>query len=405
MKTTMVIPTYWGREKKIGYKEGDAIYDHPTPLDEEGTLKRVIESTNILLQKDFDLVIIGVATSPEIEQKVEQKIKEIVKEAKAQIETFVFSYTHLRQINGFLNSQGQKEFVDLLQLKGYSNVRNLCLVIPQLLNSEVVILIDDDEIFEDPDFVKKAKEFLKEESDGEKIYAKAGYYLNPDGDYIIKKEILPWMTYWNKTRWMNQAFQKFIGTKPRFKRTPFVFGGNMVICKELFAKIPFDPCVTRGEDIDYLMNAMMFGCDFYLDNQLSIKHDPPPKPHPEWRKLREDIFRFIFSRAKLKLQGPMPGMEKITADMFDPYPGNFLKDDLEELIFHSNLMLGTKYLAQGDREGYEECMRNIYLSQTDAVPRFDPFDRFLNYKKRWGKLMEYFGREKIRKEILRQISF
>lgn len=405
MKTTMVIPTYWSRERKVGYKEGDAIYDHPTPLDEEGTLRRAIESARILRRKDFDLVIIGVSTSPDIEQQVEQKIKEIVEGTKTQIKTFAFSYSQLKKITNFLNSQGEKNFVDLLQLKGYSNVRNLCLLIPHLLSSEVVILIDDDEIFEDPDFIKKAREFLKEEFNGQKIYAKAGYYLTPEGGYLIKKEILPWMTFWNKIGWMNQAFEEFIGTEPRLKRSPFVFGGNMVICKEIFTKIPFDPGITRGEDIDYLMSAKMFGYDFYLDNQLFIKHDPPPKPHPEWRKLREDIYRFIFSRRKLEMQKSTPRMGKITPEMFDPYPGNFLKGDLDKLIFRSNLKLGTKYLTEGDLTGYQECMRNIYLSRTDAIPKFDPFERLVDLQKRWEKLMEYFAEEKVKTEILRMISF
>jgi len=405
MKTTMVIPTYWGREKRIGYKKGDAIYDHPTPLDEEGTLKRVIDSIEISHQKDFDLLVIGVATSPDIEPQVEEKIKGIIDQAKGQINILVFSYSQLGNVIDFLNSQGKKEFVDLIQLKGYSNVRNLCLAIPHLLGSEVVILIDDDEIFEDPDFIRKAREFLKEEFKGEKICAKAGYYLAPEGGYLIKREVLPWMTYWNKIGWMNQAFEKFIGTEPRLKKTPFVFGGNMVICKEIFTKIPFDPGITRGEDIDYLMNARMFGHDFYLDNQLSIKHDPPPKPHPEWRKLREDIFRFIFSRTKLRLQKSVPGMKKITPEMFEPYPGNFLKDDLGKLIFRSNLMLGTKYLTQGDLEGYKECMRNIYLSRTEANPRFDPFKRFVDLQRRWERLMGFFGEKKVRSDILKSISF
>ncbi len=405
MKTTMVIPTYWGREKGVGYKEGDAIYDHPTPLDEEGTLKKVIESVRILHQKDFELVIIGVATSPDIESQVEEKIKTITEGTETHVPLFAFSYSELKNTVGFLNSCEKREFADLLQLKGYSNVRNLCLIIPQLLGSGTAILIDDDEVFEDPDFIRKAREFLREELDGERIYAKAGYYLTPQGGYVVKKEILPWMTYWNKIGWMNQAFEKFIGTEPRLKRTPFVFGGNMVICKEIFAKIPFDPGITRGEDIDYLMNARMFGYDFYLDNQLSIKHDPPPKPHPEWRKLREDTSRFVFSRRKLQLQKPTTGMMKITPEMFDPYPGNFLKDDLDELIFRSNLMLGTRYLAEGDLTGYKECMRNVYLSQTDAVPESDPFERLVNLQKRWEKLMRYLGEEKVKSEILKTISF
>jgi len=404
MKTVMVIPTYWAREKKIGYKRGDAIYDHPTPLDEEGTLKRVIDSIQILRQTDFDLVIIGVATSPDIELQVEKKIKGIVKRIKTQIKASVFSHSQLENITGFLNSKGKMEFVDLLQLKGYANVRNLCLIIPQLLSCQVVVLIDDDEIFEDPDFIRKAREFLKEDLDSEKIYAKAGYYLTPEGGYLLRREISPWMTYWNKIGWMNQAFEKYIGTEPRLKKTPFVFGGNMVICKEIFSRIPFDPSITRGEDIDYLMNANMFGYDFYLDNQLSIKHDPPPKSHPEWRRLREDIHRFVFSRRKIQLQSSVVGMRKITAEMFDPYPGNFLKHDLNKLIFRSNLMLGTKYLAEGDPEGYKECMRNIYLSQADFDPKSDPFKEFVNLQKRWEKLMEFLGEEKVKSEILKVIS-
>ena len=82
-----------------------------------------------------------------------------------------------------------------------------------------------------------------------------------------------------------------------------------------------------------------------------------------------------------------------------------MKHDLNELIFRSNLMLGTKYLDQGDREGYQECMRNIYLSHTDAIPEFDPFERFLDYQRIWEKMMECLGEEKIRKDILKLISF
>ena len=401
----MVIPTYWGREKSVGYKEGDATYDHPTPLDQEGTLQRAIESTDILRDRDFDLVIMGVATSPDIELQAEKRIKSILQRIKAGSGILFFSHSELKSLTAFLNSQGEKEFIDLLELRGYSNVRNLCLAIPQLLSSDVAILIDDDEIFEDPDFVRKAREFLREDFDGEKVFAKAGYYLTPQGTYSISREVFPWMTYWNKVEWMNQAFERFIGTQPRLKKTPFVFGGNMVICKEIFARIPFDPGISRGEDIDYLMNAKMFGYDFYLDNRLSIKHDPPPKPHPEWKKLREDIYRFVFSRRKIASQRSMPGMTKLAPEMFDPYPGNFLKEDLDQLIFRSNLMLGTKYLAEGDLTGYKECMRNIYLSQTEAIPELDPFDRFLDLQRRWENLMEYFAEEKVKSEILKILSF
>jgi len=33
MKTTMVIPSYWRREKALAERETDTVYDHPTPVD------------------------------------------------------------------------------------------------------------------------------------------------------------------------------------------------------------------------------------------------------------------------------------------------------------------------------------------------------------------------------------
>jgi len=54
MKTTMVIPSYWAREAALGTKKTDAVYDHPTPLDEEGTLARALRSLDILEDKDFE---------------------------------------------------------------------------------------------------------------------------------------------------------------------------------------------------------------------------------------------------------------------------------------------------------------------------------------------------------------
>jgi len=48
MRKVVLIPTYWSRKKADGWREGDAVYDHPTPLDEEGTLARTLESMKLL---------------------------------------------------------------------------------------------------------------------------------------------------------------------------------------------------------------------------------------------------------------------------------------------------------------------------------------------------------------------
>ena len=401
MKVKVVIPSYWGRDSNVGWKEGDAIYDHPTTLDSEGTLLRAIQSIGILKDKNFQLVIIAIATAEDIETQVEKKVADIIKSASpaAEVEILLFGYSHLKQIHELLISEGRKEYIDLLQLRGYSDIRNLCMFIPHALGSEVAVLIDDDEVFKDPKFMLKAKEFIGRSIGGKTVNAVAGYYLQADGDYHVKKPFRPWMEYWDQYYKMNEAFDRIIGCEPRLKETPFVFGGNMVIHRNLFTVVPFDPGITRGEDIDFLINAKMFGFSFFLDNQLSIKHLPPPKTHPTWMQLREDIYRFIYERAKIEHQKEVKGMTKIYSEEFDPYPGCFLKMNLEEKIEKACKLLSEEYLAQGDRQGSEEALNNITIAKTDAVPKFDPFQKLCELQKRWQELMLFVSHKEIRSRI------
>lgn len=398
MKVTMVIPSYWARERGVGWKDGDAIYDHPTPLDSEGTLLRAIQSIEILNDKDFQLVIIAVATAEDIEKQVEKKVANIIKSASATtgVEILLFGSSNLKQVHELLISDGKKEDIDLLKLRGYSNVRNLCTFISHILGSDVAVLIDDDEVFEDREFMSKAKEFIGKNIGGGIVNAVAGYYLQPDGNYQLKKRFRPWMRYWDKYERMDEAFDKVIGTDPRLKETPFVFGGNMIIHRNLFNVVPFDPGVPRGEDIDFLITAKMFGFTFFLDNQLSIKHLPPSKTYPIWMQLREDSNRFIYERAKIENQREKKGMNRVYPEDFDPYPGCFLKNDLEEKIEKSCKQLSEEYLAEGESRSSEEALKNIVLAKTDAVPKYDPFQSVCELQKRWQELMKYSSKREVR---------
>ncbi|MDH4222200.1 MAG: hypothetical protein OEV55_01525 [candidate division Zixibacteria bacterium] len=399
MKITMVIPSYWARESKVGWKKGDAIYDHPTPLDKEGTLLGTIKSMEILKDKDFQLVIIAVPTAEEIGKEVENNCKKIIDSTSIGVDILLFGSSHQKEIHDFFLREGKDEYADLVKLHGYSNIRNLCTFISHVLGSDVAVLIDDDEIFEDPDFMTKAREFIGREINEKKVYAVAGYYLQADGDYHVKREFKPWMKHWDQYERMNQAFDKIIGADPRLKQTSFVFGGNMAIHRNLFTRIPFDPYVPRGEDIDFLINAKMFGFSFFLDNQLAIKHLAPPKTHPVWMRLREDIYRFVYERAKIQSQKEVEGMTKVHAEEFDPYPGCFLKDDLEEKIEKACKSLSEEYLLLGDKNGSQEALRNIQISKTDAVPNFDPFEKLCQLQKRWKEMMEYTSQEEISSKL------
>ena len=168
--------------------------------------------------------------------------------------------------------------------------------------------------------------------------------------------------------------------------------------------MPFDPNVARGEDIDFLMNAKMFGFTFFLDNKLSIKHLPPPKTHPLWMQLREDIYRFIYERTKIENQKDKKGMIKVYPEDFDPFPGCFLKNDLEEKVEKSHKLLSEEYLAQDDKKGSEETLKNITISKTDAVPKYDTFQTLCDVQKQWKELMEYSSKKEVSSYIRKIIE-
>jgi len=390
MRIAVVIPTYWGRKKKIGFVEGDSVYDHPTPLDAEGTLGRTLESMKKLKNKSFKLIILVCPTTEEIEKEAEEKAVQVIKEVNLDVETYLFTLETLKKIKELIsNSDLEEGVLSLLSLGGYANVRNMCLLAAHIVTSDIAVLIDDDEIVENPDYIDIAQEFIGKRVYGETIYAVAGYYLNKYGKYYDDVSMEPWMTYWNRFGSKSKAFDKIIGCSPRLKHTPFAFGGAMVLHKNLYQIVPFDPNICRGEDIDYLIDAKMFGFDFFLDNKLSIIHLPPKKSHPIWKGIREDIFRFVYEKTKIDSQYEVSNMRLVTAKDFFPYPGEFLTDDLEDKIFKTNLLIALEYLASGDVEACKESIKNIYLSNYEAIPKKDPFTTYRKIQRDWEKLINF----------------
>ncbi len=393
MKTMMVIPTYWSREKAVGWQPGDIVYDHPTPIDQEGTLAKTLESLRVLDDKDFSLIVLACSTAPDIERDVEDRANELVREVDSPVETFVISHSHLHAMHQALREAKRDDLVDVLSLAGYSNIHNMCLFIPYVLGAEIAVLIDDDEFIDDSKFIYKAREFIGSRFMGQTIDGVAGYYLNAKGSYYddVPEEI-HWMTYWDRFGSKREAFDKIIPGEPRLKLTPFAFGGCMVIHRSLFRTVPFDPRITRGEDTDYVLNARMFGFNFFLDNELYIQHRPPSKTHPTWQRFREDIFRLLYSKAKIDGQTEEVNMTLVEAEDLDPYPGEFLRDTLDDKILKTNLILALDYLTDDRVSDAKETIRNIWLAKTKAIPIENPFEAYLHFQRRWRALRRLTSR-------------
>jgi hypothetical protein len=410
MRATIVIPSYWGRPSNELASPDDAVYDHPTQLDSPGTLERALQSITKLDNNDFNVVVLACATNPGIAEKVEAKVKGIAGAFRGYFPVAVVSHGFEERLKARVSEAAPGDIADLgpamLSLTGYSNIRNMCLVVTELARSEVAVLFDDDQVYEDPGYLNKVFENIGTEREGTFIGAIAGYYQQPDGEIYLPPQSDWWMAEWPKVSAMNEAF-RIIEEEPRLKPTPWVFGGNMVVHHDIFRRIAFDPNVRRGEDIDFLTNCKFFDIDFLLDNQLAIKHLPPKPLAPAWRRYREDVYRFMYAREKLRHQEPGACPRLVKVEELDPYPGRCMRDDLEDLVFKTSVLMGLHYLQiqenieARDNIGFTESMQNIFRARYDAPPEHDPFHWYLEFRERWEQLMGFLATDDyMSKELL-----
>src|SRR6056297_3506757 len=116
MKSVMVVPTYWGRDSEIGWQLGDEIYDHPTPLDKEGTLGRFIDSMHTLDCRNFELIILIAVTTPEIRDEAYEKVNQILKNRDLPVKTYLVGDEQLDRIKDFYRENYPDFPRDLLTL-------------------------------------------------------------------------------------------------------------------------------------------------------------------------------------------------------------------------------------------------------------------------------------------------
>ncbi|MFV9689568.1 MAG: hypothetical protein ACNY01_01190 [Desulfobacteria bacterium] len=383
MRTLVVIPSYWtgsaSTEPKITTRRS---FDrHYRGL----CLEKALTSFKILKEKDFQILVITATGSPKNQKQIDHEVMGIVRKAreKTGIPILLFPNTIMPGVQGIFREHCDQDALDFLRVDGYSNIRNVGLILAQVMGAEEVVFVDDDEYIDDPLFLQKAREYLGKSINGRIVAGVGGYYVDPQKACRRSIKPEPWKTCWDPERLLNETLCHLVDTQPRIKLTPLVLGGCLVLTRPLFALIPFDVRIPRGEDMDYLINARMFRFSIFFDNQLHIVHEPPPKRRPLWKRIQQDMRRFMHERAKLDHQRPVEGMDHVSVEEVMPYPGSFLGKDLEERFSRACSMLAE----QADEEkSAREFKDSILLMRTDAAPEYDVFEQYLNLQKKWAKM-------------------
>jgi hypothetical protein len=364
--TWVIIPTYWGPHQ-------GSPFDHPTPLDGESTLPRLLESlTRQLDAPPFSVLILAASVTTQDAGQVSWRLSEIAQEYRAAFPLAVADHRTLQVISQILDSQGlDRTGVDLAS---YAGVRNLQLLIPGALGAELVIALDDDEAVS-PMHVARACQTSGILTQWGIPSGIAGPYLDSGGSAFLPEASEPAHLFDQKSALMNQTVRRMMEDDDPFPVAPMALGGNMVFPRSLFTQVGFDPGITRGEDTDYLINARLAAFDFRFDKLLAIEHLPPRHYEaPAYTRLRHDVYRFVYEREKLRLGG-------IAAESFDPYPGRLLRGDL---LDHARMALESGF---ADDEASQLGRPDTILEGAQAHAAAQA-QKYFEFARRWPTNME-----------------
>ena len=401
-RITIVIPTYWSWPNGQSGSVQDAIFDHPTALDREGTLVRCLESLRNLEGPPFQVLIITAAVNPQLTEAVESRVEQIMAPFKKDFPILQFAPSDLIHVRKVLYDHGLE--TGLAGLGSYAEIRNCQLLGAAILGSDLIVGIDDDETVPG-DYLRKALVGL-EEKKIPPIDGLAGVYLDQDGGYLLKETDEARRSsniFIRKAILINDQFSAFFNLSHRIVETVLALGGNMVFTEKLFRNVAFDPGITRGEDIDYLLNSKLLGYHWYLDKELTITHLPPPKspddpPNTsEYAKLQQDILRFLYQKEKIRLSLESPSVVSLETGDFGIYPGTFFREDVESQALEALQMLCPSGSEQGHFLPPEQLMRQ-------ARERARRAGSFLCFNEAWKQAMERLTddpglREQLRKKV------
>lgn len=328
-KAWIAVPTYWTWPNGQSGEEA-TVFDHPTPLDKEGTLRRTLESFRVL-EGDFTVLVVAACADPSLGEATARRVRELIEPLAGDLSLVLVAPPDIPRLNAMLGES-------FLSMDSYGNIRNVQLLIPYAAGADVVIGIDDDEVIEDSAFLAKNLEFVGTEHNGEFVAGMAGPYLDrrggyqlPDADALRDRGNIFIM----KNFFMNEALERVMEgphAEPIVKSN-IAFGGNMCMARRTIELTCHDPYIPRGEDYDYVINAAMAGLWFFTRPDMSIMHLPPDatgsQAADKMSKMIADIHRFIYMREKHRYHLAHFPDEAFNLDYLMPYPGIYLNEEVD----------------------------------------------------------------------------
>jgi hypothetical protein len=385
VEPVVVIPTFWtkrqGGRGRVVTDERVAVYDHPTPVNElEPALVPCLQSLRHVRGLGRVVVVVAV-TDDSVAHEAEDRVRDIVDEFP-DIDGFVFGPAELGSLHRRLE---QLEFADMIEgvtLTGYGAVRNAGLIAAAVLGHDAVVFLDDDEVVLDPDFLEKALYGLGAKlQDGTPLLAKTGYYVDDQGRWQRHDEPHWTDMFWRQKDAYNAALH-IVMKPPRIQRARIAFGGIMALHRDMYSSVSFDPWVTRGEDIDYVINVRMHGGDVFIDDEWKALH-LPPEPVSEALRFRQDVYRFVYEHRKIEFAKSQVDLRQVTPKSMMPYPGEFIDSSVGWRAFVTGML---RAVGRPEKGRYFNAALHSVREASDFAR--EHCQHYFEFQRRWPIMME-----------------
>ncbi len=327
MNPVIIIPTYWD-DNQLNTQDLTTLksYDHTIHIDssdpELETCLASLDGVNGVMR-----VIVLLVCPPEIQKRAKKRVLEICKQ-HADLNILLITQDEARVIQDKIFNIVPEMQGEYISLRGYGSIKNLGLCVASVLGHDVAVFIDDDEIALDPNFLIDAVYGLgRKNRQNIPLLVKSGYYQRADGSPYADDSKVAWAdTYWDKKKafnaWMAGALA---GT--RISKSNILCKGCMALHAQAFTKVAFDPYITRGEDLDYLISLRMYGIDVWFDKNWYVRHLPPSQPHSAPRFLA-DAYRWLYEAQKVKWANAYTKLRPITVRSLSPYPAEWIRPEV-----------------------------------------------------------------------------
>ena len=380
MKPVVVIPTIFGlrKRRKTPSKNPLEVYDHPTVPGKADELRRCLASLAGI--DNVPPIILLVASQPSSRLAARDTVENVVREFPS-LDILVLGEQEAQVVRQRMAQLGASGLEDKVGLVGYGAMRNLGLVVANALRYDAVVFLEDDEVIQERDFIERAIYGLgKLTRRGIPILVKTGFYYNSEGSYLSKSQNKWYNRYWQQGKafnaWITRAMKG-----PRLSRSNHVCGGCLVLHREAFRRLAFDPWIPRGEDLDYLLNLRMYGSDIWFDNQWSLVHLPPETAN-EGLRFRQDIYRWLYEFRKVEFSRTQIDLMQIMPASLEPYPGPFLRPGITKRVRRTAFL---RSLARPNKSAYRKAARAATREAT--VYAKENCSKYFDFQHVWPEIM------------------